>query len=210
MRIDGRWKTAVNYLNTMGTKGQLTQSFAQILHDLWHQESPVITPYSFRVSSTFSLVIVIRALMKIGKKSICTHAQQFAGSEQHDSQEFLNFLLDGLHEDLNRILNKEPIVRTPEREAELEKLPQQIASQQEWNLYRTRDDSIVVDFFQGQFRNRMECMTCRKTSTTYNSFMYLTLPIPSAKNKISLQQCLDAFVQEEVMEKEDAWCVFFR
>ncbi|KAL5536690.1 DOA4 [Sanghuangporus sanghuang] len=184
--IDGRWKNAVNYLNHMGTKGRLTQAFASILHDLWYQESPTITPYSFR-------------------KSICAYGQQFAGSEQHDSQEFLNFLLDGLHEDLNRILNKEPIVRTSEREAELETLPQQIASQQEWNLYRMRDDSIVVDFFQGQFRNRMECMTCRKTSTTYNSFMYLTLPIPSAKNKMSLQQCLDAFVQEEVMEKEDAW-----
>lgn len=51
---------------------------------------------------------------------------------------------------------------TPEREAELEKLPQQIASEQEWRIYRMRNDSIVVDFFQGQFRNRMECMTCHK------------------------------------------------
>lgn len=114
--------------------------------------------------------------------------------------------MDGLHEDLNRILKKQPATRTPEREAELEELPQQIASQQEWNLYKMRDDSIVVDFFQGQFRNRMECLTCRKTSTTYNSFMYLTLQIPSGKNsKATLQQCLDAFVQEEVMEKADAW-----
>ena len=131
--------------------------------------------------------------------------KQFSGSEQHDSQEFLNFLLDGLHEDLNRVLRKPSIERSPEREAELEKLPQQIASQQEWNLYRTRDDSVVVDFFQGQFRNRMECLTCRKTSTTYNSFMYLSLPIPNSRGKVSLHQCLDSFVQEEVMEKADAW-----
>ncbi|EJC99956.1 cysteine proteinase [Fomitiporia mediterranea MF3/22] len=188
--IDGRWKSAVNFLNPLGTKGHLTAAFASILHDLWHQESPTITPLAFR-------------------KSVCMYGQQFAGSEQHDSQEFLNFLLDGLHEDLNRILNKEPVLRTPEREAELELLPQQIASQQEWNLYRMRDDSIVVDFFQGQFRNRMECLTCRKTSTTYNSFMYLTLPIPMGGRgfggKATLQQCLDAFVQEEVMEKADAW-----
>ena len=94
---------------------------------------------------------------------------------------------------------------SPEREAELESLPQQIASQQEWNIYRMRDDSIVVDFFQGQFRNRMECLTCRKTSTTYNSFMYLSLPLPQTRHRVSLQQCLDMFVQEEVMEKADAW-----
>ena len=71
-------------------------------------------------------------------------------------------MLDGLHEDLNRILQKPKIERTPEREAELEKLPTQIASEQEWQIYRMRDDSLVVDFFQGQYRNRMECLTCHK------------------------------------------------
>ncbi len=30
-----------------------------------------------------------------------TRALQFRGNDQHDSQEFLAFLLDGLHEDLN-------------------------------------------------------------------------------------------------------------
>jgi len=50
----------------------------------------------------------------------------------------------------------------PEREAELERLPLQIASQQEWEAYKTRNDSLIVDFFQGQFRNRMECLTCHK------------------------------------------------
>ena len=46
-----------------------------------------------------------------------------------------------------------------------------------------------------------------QTSTTYNTFMYLTLPIPTGRSssKITLQQCIDAFVQEEVMDKSDAW-----
>ena len=34
-------------------------------------------------------------------------ASQFLGYQQHDSQELLSFLLDGLHEDLNRIKKKE-------------------------------------------------------------------------------------------------------
>jgi ubiquitin carboxyl-terminal hydrolase 4/11/15 len=33
-------------------------------------------------------------------------APQFLGYQQHDSQELLTFLLDGLHEDLNRIKKK--------------------------------------------------------------------------------------------------------
>ena len=31
------------------------------------------------------------------------HAPQFVGYAQHDSQELLAFLLDGLHEDLNQV-----------------------------------------------------------------------------------------------------------
>ncbi|KAN0132816.1 hypothetical protein V8E53_009487 [Lactarius tabidus] len=184
---DGRWKSAVNMVNPLGTKGHIVHAFSGILHDLWHGEMPYITPFQFR-------------------RSICLHASQFGGSEQHDSQEFLSFLLDGLHEDLNRILKKPTNEVTTSREEELEKLPQQIASEQEWRIYRMRNDSIVVDFFQGQFRNRLECLTCHKTSTTYNSFMYLSLPIPSTKtSKVDIQQCLDAFVRTEVMEKSDAW-----
>ena len=92
---------------------------------------------------------------------MCKYAPQFKGTDQHDAQEFLSFLLDGLHEDLNRVLRK-PVIPSPtaEREKELEILPQQIAAAQEWQLYRLRDDSIVVDYFQGQFRNRLTCLTC--------------------------------------------------
>ncbi|KAG2057642.1 cysteine proteinase [Suillus hirtellus] len=185
---EGRWRKAVNAVNPMGTKGNLASAFATILYEMSHSELPHLIPASFR-------------------KSICTHAPQFSGSDQHDSQEFLTFLLDGLHEDLNRVLHKPSNGTTPEREAELERLPQSIASAQEWEIYRMRNDSLIVDFFQGQFKNRLVCLTCRKTSTTYNSFMYLSLPMPSVKglSKTSLQSCLDAFVKEEVLSGTEAW-----
>ena len=96
---------------------------------------------------------------------ICRHAIQFSGSNQHDAQEFLSFLLDELHEDLNRVLLKpEPCAPTIERETELELLPPQVASAQEWALYQSRNDSVVVDYFQGQFKNRLQCFTCHKVS----------------------------------------------
>jgi ubiquitin C-terminal hydrolase len=40
------------------------------------------------------------------KAKIAQFAPQFSGYAQHDSQEFLAFLLDGLHEDINRIQQK--------------------------------------------------------------------------------------------------------
>ncbi|KAG8821478.1 ubiquitin-specific protease doa4 [Serendipita sp. 401] len=186
--IDGRWQTAVNTINPLGSKGKFTEGYARLLVDMWRADMGALTPYPFR-------------------KTVCTYAPQFADSNQHDAQEFMIFLLDNLHEDLNRILRRQIIETRPEREAELERLPTQIASEQEWQLYRMTNNSIVVDYFQGQFRNRMECMTCHKTSTTYNTFMHLSLPVPDSKraSRVTLQQCLDSFVQQEVMEKNDAW-----
>ena len=37
------------------------------------------------------------------KRLIGDLAPQFRGYDQHDSQELLNFLLDGMHEDVNRV-----------------------------------------------------------------------------------------------------------
>ena len=69
----------------------------------------------------------------------------------------------------------------------------------------------MLDLSTGMFT----CVTLRRkqpdwfvwqTSTTYNSFMYLTLPIPSVRSsQVTLNDCLDAFVKAEVMEKSDAW-----
>jgi ubiquitin C-terminal hydrolase len=40
------------------------------------------------------------------KMVISRYNSQFAGHDQHDAQELLDFLLNGLHEDLNRVTNK--------------------------------------------------------------------------------------------------------
>ena len=43
------------------------------------------------------------------KRVIGEFNHAFQGFQQHDSQELLSFLLDGLHEDLNRVIMK-PVV----------------------------------------------------------------------------------------------------
>jgi len=47
--VDGRWKNAVNFMNPLGTKGNIARSFAMLLHDMWHGDLPYITPMGFRV-----------------------------------------------------------------------------------------------------------------------------------------------------------------
>ncbi|KAF5351330.1 hypothetical protein D9758_008023 [Tetrapyrgos nigripes] len=188
--LENKWKNAVNMQNKMGSKGALTSGFAGLLRMMWNGgtgDLRYLNPGEFR-------------------KTVCQLNSQYIGTDQHDSQEFLSFLLDGIHEDLNRILIRPNIVRTPEDEEKLEKLPAEVASEQEWKLWRESNDSVIVDYFQGQLKNQLKCLTCSKASTTYNAFSILSVPVPHGRSgKVPLKQSLDAFFNAEILENDDAW-----
>ncbi|GAA6027425.1 hypothetical protein JCM8097_007855 [Rhodosporidiobolus ruineniae] len=146
---------------------------------------------------------------ELAKNTIARAASQFNNRDQHDAHELLLYLLDTLHEDLNLVLRPPPVKpNSPAREAELERLPEVVAADQEWAKYRARNDSVAIDFFQGQLRNRMECMACMQTSTTFSPLQTLSLSIPPLtrrRESVSLLECLDDFLAEEILDGDDAW-----
>ena len=85
--LQGEWKADLNTSNVLGSGGALAKEYAALLSQLWHGTKPSVTPASF-------------------KRVISKFASQFAGYEQHDAQELTAFLLDGLHEDLNRCVRQ--------------------------------------------------------------------------------------------------------
>ena len=58
-------------------------------------------------------------------------------------QELLAFLLDGLHEDLNRVRHKPYI-----EERDAGGRPDNVVAAEAWANYRQRNDSVIVDHFQ--------------------------------------------------------------
>jgi ubiquitin carboxyl-terminal hydrolase 8 len=126
-------------------------------------------------------------------------APQFVPGEQHDSQEFLSFFLDSLHEELNRT-NVEGIPRLIENTGEKEELQAAKA----WKEYLTYNSSVIVDLFQGQLKSTLKCLKCQYVSITFDAFMFLTLPIPDRKN-CSLEDCLKEFTKEELLIKKNRW-----
>ena len=79
MSEDRKFQCEINTGNPLGFGGSLALAFAIVIRQLWSGKQESIEPCRL-------------------KKLLSDRASQFAGYAQHDAQEFMAFLLDGLHE----------------------------------------------------------------------------------------------------------------
>ncbi|XP_078386307.1 ubiquitin carboxyl-terminal hydrolase 8 isoform X3 [Cetorhinus maximus] len=161
----------INRSNILGHKGEVAEEFGVIMKTLWSGQYKCISPRDFKG--------------RIGKIN-----ETFAGYVQQDSQELLLFLMDGLHEDLNKADRKRY------KEEDTNGLDDTRTAELAWQKHKRLNESIIVALFQGQFKSTVQCLTCHKRSRTFEAFMYLSLPLPSS-SKCSLQDCLKSFSKEE-------------
>lgn len=56
------------------------------------------------------------------------------------------------------------------------------ASEESWNKYIIRNNSIMTDLFVGQYKSTLECNKCEKVSVTFDAFLTMSLPIPGKKD----------------------------
>lgn len=144
----------LNSANKLGTKGQLVMRYAELLKEVWTASSRSVAPLKLRFCVT-------------------KHAQQFAGGGQHDSQELLAWLLDALHEDLNRVTEK-PYAELKDSNGRADAL---VASEA-WSQHHARNQSVIVDLFYGQLKSKVSCLTCKNESVRFDPFSLLSLPLP--------------------------------
>lgn len=195
--IQTSYRRHINVNNKLGSKGILTTNFVTLLTNMFSNNGKFFTPMNFKK--------VIGSLSPGG---------QFASFDQQDCLEFLNFILDGLHEDLNQMAIKDPKEKkaimelTTEQEKTREFLPVRLASTIEWERYLKLNFSVIVDYFQGQYLSQLRCLECGLTSTTYNAFQILSLPIPEklgSNTTITLDDCLKEFVNTELLDNNNKW-----
>uniref|UniRef100_A0A673CKT9 ubiquitinyl hydrolase 1 n=1 Tax=Sphaeramia orbicularis TaxID=375764 RepID=A0A673CKT9_9TELE len=160
--LDRAFESEINCNNPLGTGGRLAIGFAVLLRALWKG-----THHAFQPSKL--------------KAIVASKASQFTGYAQHDAQEFMAFLLDGLHEDLNRIQNK-PYTETVDSDGRLD----EVVAEEAWQRHKMRNDSFIVDLFQGQFKSKLVCPTCSKVSITFDPFLYLPVPLPQKQKVLSV------------------------
>jgi ubiquitin carboxyl-terminal hydrolase 4/11/15 len=163
--LSNRYQEEINRTNPIGMKGELAEQFASLLQELWKGTYTSYSPRDF-------------------KWALSRFAPQFSGYQQHDSQELLAFLLDGLHEDLNRVKTK-PSVEPVEGGTR----PDHEVAEESWQNHLARNDSMLVDTFHGQYKSTVECDNedCRNVSVTFDPFMYLSLPIGNHDKQRTLE-----------------------
>jgi ubiquitin carboxyl-terminal hydrolase 4/11/15 len=157
--LTGSYKQDLNKDNPLGLGGKLAVAFGALMKELWKGGVSSVSPKGFRWA-------------------LCQFAPYFGGYSQQDSQELLAFLLDGLHEDLNRIHEK-PYVEEKDSGGR----PDSEVAAEAWEAHRRRNDSVIVENFQGMYKSTLVCPECSNKSIKFDPFMYLSLPLPTAKTQ---------------------------
>ncbi|GBG32102.1 Ubiquitin carboxyl-terminal hydrolase, putative [Hondaea fermentalgiana] len=157
----------LNEDNVLGTGGRLAHAFADLVKSLWEQ-SPRLP----------------RAISPGDFKQILDDVHpDFAGFMQHDAQELLSYLLDDMHEDVNRVRKKpytEPVEANGRPDVEV--------AREEVARYKQRNDSHVSDLCAGMLISKVACPRegCSHVSVTFDPFFSLSLPVEAgpAKSRI--------------------------
>ncbi|XP_030432784.1 ubiquitin carboxyl-terminal hydrolase 31 isoform X2 [Gopherus evgoodei] len=131
-------------------KGEVTEQLAHLVRALWTLE------YTPQHSREF-------------KSIVSKNSMQYRGNSQHDAQEFLLWLLDRVHEDLNNLVkySGRPPLKPPLEDAALLEAPGFPIS-----------STFVQELFQAQYRSSLTCPHCQKQSNTFDPFLCISLPIP--------------------------------
>lgn len=137
-----------------GTRGEVTEQLAALLKSLW------ACHYTSDMSTAF-------------KSAVERHGTQYRGNSQHDAQEFLFWLLDKVHEDLNTATKKKykTIKNTNGK-------PDEVVAAETLANHARRNSSFVQAVFQAQYRSALTCARCSRTSCTFDPFHCVSVQLP--------------------------------
>jgi hypothetical protein len=152
----------VNRENPLGCKGKLAESFNLLVDQAHSHCSSWTIPrdgIGFERNSVSPHYV---------KRRVAAFSNQFEGFGQHDCLELICFLLDCIHEDLNRV-KKRPYFENVFGDGSNDTA----IAHEAWDRYKRRNDSFVVDTFQGHMRSRVSCTECKNVSVSFDPYMYL-------------------------------------
>ncbi len=177
----------INTNNVLGMKGEVPLFYGQLLKDLWSAKyASYISPKAFKYI--------------VGK-----WCPQFIGDQQQDAQELLAFLLDGLHEGLNRCKQKGTFVNK-----DSDGRPDTVVAQEFWTNHMLRHQSVIMDLMGAQLKSTLTYQ-CGRSNVTFDPYTMISVPMPTPR-KQSVEMVFVARDPARVplriaVEVEDEWCM---
>lgn len=173
-------------LNNNKIEHVVAKQWNSVLRGLWNKNG-LVTPKGF-----------------LGSIQHVAHKKgygEFTGLGQNDSQEFLQFFLEILHNSFSR----EVIMKiTGEAKNAFDKIA--IDALESWKTYFNNDYSLIVDIFYGQLVSELYTIQNQKetVSKSYEPFNSLSLELPQEnKLDLNLYDCLDLFTSKEKLDIDD-------
>uniref|UniRef100_A0A7N6AEL5 Ubiquitin carboxyl-terminal hydrolase n=1 Tax=Anabas testudineus TaxID=64144 RepID=A0A7N6AEL5_ANATE len=169
----------------------LVEEFRKTLCSLWQGNQTAFSPDS-----------LFYAIWKI--------MPSFRGYQQQDAHEFMRYLLDHLHRELQYSRNGASLPVSPQDGVKL--------STTEGKCCINGTSSVVTSIFGGILQNEVNCLICGTESRKFDPFLDLSLDIPSqfrqkrSKDQepgptCTLRDCLHSFTDlEELDETELYYC----
>ncbi|VDP03405.1 unnamed protein product [Heligmosomoides polygyrus] len=149
-----------------------TLEYSKLLKEMWAAKKKNISPNSFNEAVRF--------------------ADQFDDGEQHDCQEFVSFLIERFHTCVARIEHQNSVgdsdgseetaedsetASCEQEECSDEDVTDEEKAEHSWERYIRDNQSLVTSLFSGQLRSRLICRKCRSSSSVFEAFTSLSLPI---------------------------------
>ncbi|CAF1109146.1 unnamed protein product, partial [Brachionus calyciflorus] len=178
-------------------ENSLTSQMCQLLKEIWSNNN--------LVADTHNL-----------KKVLSLFKNKYEGSDQHDSHEFLIYLLEILHEELrDKSLNSsdfsEIYINLKDWDSSFLKNGKNL-----WKNYKQTNKTIISRLFHSMLYQKITCVECDYITLKFDLLMGISLPIPSkyqntnkklkALPSLTLEECLNEFFKVTFTDEAEYYC----
>lgn len=165
-------------------KVELVKGYADLLRSLWSGSKPAyVRPEGF--------------IQCMHPAAIAAGFDQFAIPLQHDSHEFLTFMLDQIHEGMAEEVNIE-ITRPPPVTPKDRAIQNALEA---WKLNFGKSYSPLTEMIYGLMRVSLTCLTCGTCTDKWETFNCLKLPIPASYDVSGSKPNIYSMMMDELKEE---------
>ena len=174
------------YTNHKKVDSELIDSWMDLQVSLWSNDSyDPVNPKRF-----------LRAfIVECNKKNII-----FRNFDQNDTEEFLNILLNFLHNSIKKSMNFKLCMHGG-TEGHIKKLV--IDNHNAWTKFFSKDYSYIIDKFYSQQLSITSCTECVYYTSNHEPLMNFQLEIPDGAS--TLYDCLDSYTRVSKLEVNNTW-----